>query len=170
MPGAFERGTTLNLLTWVVEKGYDTDEPFQKYNARKFARGSTLAKPGYTGIRRIIQATRYSAQGFAHAWKYESAFRQELTLTVILIPFAIWLGGTPVEHLMLIGSCVLVLVVELLNSALEAAVDRFGDEQHELPGRAKDMGSAAVFLSLLIVAAVWTTVAWQRFVAPTLGA
>lgn len=122
-----------------------------------------MGKPGYTGLRRIVNATKYSARGFADAWKYEAAFRQELTLALLLVPVAAWLGRTPVEHLMLIGSCVFVLVVELLNSAIETAVDRFGDEPHELSGRAKDLGSAAVFLSLMIVAAVWATVAWQRF-------
>ncbi|MDJ0940804.1 MAG: diacylglycerol kinase [Woeseiaceae bacterium] len=126
-----------------------------------------MGKPGNTGLRRIVRATKYSAQGFAHAWKHEAAFRQELTITLILVPFAIWLGRTPVERLMLIGSCVLVLIVELLNSAIEATVDRFGGEVHELSGRAKDLASAAVFVSLVVVAAVWATVAWQRFVAPT---
>lgn len=124
---------------------------------------SIVGKPGNTGIRRILRATRFSAQGFGHAWRHEAAFRQEVALTIFLVPFAVWLGRTPVEYLMLIGSCVFVLVVELLNSAIENAIDRFGDEQHELSGRAKDLGSAAVFVSLVIVVAVWTTIAWQRF-------
>ena len=122
-----------------------------------------MGKPGNTGIRRILRASRYSAQGFAHAWRYEAAFRQEVALTLVSVPAGLWLGRTPVEELMLIGSCVFVLVVELLNSAIEATVDRFGDEHHELSGRAKDLGSAAVFVSLVIVAAIWATVAWQRF-------
>ena len=124
-----------------------------------------MGKPGNTGIRRVIRAAKFSAQGFAHAWKYEAAFRQEVALTVVLVAPAVWLGRSPVERLMLIGSCVFVLVVELLNSAVEAAVDRFGNEHHELSGRAKDLGSAAVFVSLVIVGAVWATVAWQRFLA-----
>ena len=124
-----------------------------------------MGKPGNTGFRRIIRAAKYSAQGFAHAWKYEAAFRQEVALTILLVAPAVWLGQTPVERLMLIGSCVFVLVVELLNSAIEAAVDRFGDEHHELSGRAKDLGSAAVFVSLVIVGAVWATIAWNRFLS-----
>ncbi len=124
-----------------------------------------MAKPGNTGIRRIIRATRFSAQGFAHAWQHEAAFRQEIALTVVLMPLAFWLGRTGFERFMLIICCVFVLIVELLNSAIEAAIDRFGEEHHELSGRAKDLGSAAVFLSLVIVAATWGTVAFLRFLA-----
>jgi diacylglycerol kinase (ATP) len=122
-----------------------------------------MANPGNTGIRRILRATIYSAQGFAHAWKHEAAFRQEATLTIVLIPIAIWLGQTIVERALLIGVCLLVLIVEFLNSAVEATIDRFGGEQHELSGRAKDLGSAAVFVSLLLVVLVWVAVAYQRF-------
>ncbi|MDJ0698997.1 MAG: diacylglycerol kinase [Woeseiaceae bacterium] len=122
-----------------------------------------MGKTGNTGIRRVLMATRYSAQGFVHAWRHEAAFRQEFGLTLVLIPLALWLGRTGFERLMLIGCCLLVLIVELLNSAIEAVVDRFGGEHHELSGRAKDLGSAAVFVSLVLVAAVWVTVAWQRF-------
>lgn len=122
-----------------------------------------MGKPGNTGLRRIFLATRYSAQGFVHAWRHEAAFRQELALCAVLMPLAFWLGRTPVEELLLVGSCFLVLIVELLNSAIEAVVDRVGSEHHELSGRAKDLGSAAVFLSLLFVAIVWGTVAWLRF-------
>jgi diacylglycerol kinase (ATP) len=124
-----------------------------------------MAKPGNTGIGRIIRATRFSAQGFAHAWQHEAAFRQEIALTVVLMPLAFWLGRTGFERFMLIICCVFVLIVELLNSAIEAAIDRFGEEHHELSGRAKDLGSAAVFLSLVIVAATWGTVAFLRFLA-----
>ena len=133
------------------------------YNAPTFDLELTVGKPGNTGIRRVIRATRYSAQGLAHAWKHESAFRQEVTLTILMIPLAIWLGRTPMEKLLLIASCFFVIVVELLNSAIEAVVDRIGEERHELAGRAKDMGSAAVFVSLLMVGALWGMVAWQRF-------
>lgn len=122
-----------------------------------------MGKPGNTGIRRIIRATKFSAQGFGHAWRHEAAFRQELVLTIVLSPFAIWLGRTGFERLLLIICCVIVLIVELLNSAIEAAIDRFGEEHHELSGRAKDLGSAAVFLSLVIVVATWGTVAYLRF-------
>lgn len=124
-----------------------------------------MAKPGNTGIRRIIRATRFSAQGFAHAWKHEAAFRQELGLTLALAPLAIWLGRSGFERFLLIVCCLFVLIVELLNSAIEAAIDRFGEEHHELSGRAKDLGSAAVFLSLVIVVATWATVAYLRFIA-----
>lgn len=113
---------------------------------------------------RAIRAARFSAQGFVHAWRHESAFRQELTLGVILTPIAIWLGQTIYERMLLIGCLLLVLIVELLNSAVEAAIDRVGDEHHELSGRAKDLGSAAVFVSLTLVLLVWSTVAWSRFI------
>ena len=122
-----------------------------------------MAKPGNTGIRRILRATRFSAQGFAQAWQHEAAFRQELVLAIAMTPAAIWLGGTIVEQALLIGVLLLVLIVELFNSAIEAAIDRHGDEHHELSGRAKDMGSAAVFVSLVIVLLVWGAVAWERF-------
>ena len=122
-----------------------------------------MGNPGNTGIRRIIRATRFSAQGFAHAWRHEAAFRQEVGLTLALIPCALWLGRTGIERFILIVCCLFVLIVELLNSAIEAAIDRFGEEHHELSGRAKDLGSAAVFLSLVIVVATWLTVAFLRF-------
>jgi diacylglycerol kinase (ATP) len=122
-----------------------------------------LGKPGNTGIRRILRATKFSAQGFALAWKHEAAFRQELVLAVIMTPAAFWLGQTIIERALLIGVLLLVLIVELLNSAIEAAIDRHGDEHHELSGRAKDFGSAAVFVVLVLVGLVWGAVAWQRF-------
>lgn len=122
-----------------------------------------MGKPGNTGIRRIIRATRFSAQGFASAWKHEAAFRQELALVVIMMPIAVWLGQSIVETALLIAVLLLVLIVELFNSAIEAAIDRHGDEHHELSGRAKDMGSAAVFVVLVIVGVVWGAVIWQRF-------
>ena len=122
-----------------------------------------MAKPGQTGIRRIVSACRYSAQGFAQAWQHEAAFRQELVLAVVMTPVAFWLGRSTVERALLIGVLLLVLIVELLNSAIEAAIDRHGAEHHELSGRAKDFGSAAVFLSLTVVVLAWGAVAWQRF-------
>ncbi len=123
-----------------------------------------MDKTANTGIRRLLRATRYSAQGFVHAWRYEAAFRQEIATTLVLFPVGLWLGRTPIERVMLIGSCLLVIAVELLNSAIEATVDRFGDEHHELSGRAKDLGSAAVFVSLVVVGSAWGTIAWERFV------
>jgi diacylglycerol kinase (ATP) len=122
-----------------------------------------LAKPANTGIGRILRAARFSSQGLASAWKNEAAFRQELLLIVVLLPVAVWLGQTALERAVLIGSLMFVLVVELINSAIEAAIDRHGDELHELSGRAKDMGSAAVLISLLLVAVVWGLIAAERF-------
>ena len=128
-----------------------------------------MGKPGNTGLRRIINATFYSMAGFRAAWRDEAAFRQELLLCVVLIPAAFWLGRTAVERSLLIGSCLIVLVVELLNSAIENVVDRFGEERHRLSGQAKDMGSAAVFTSLVLTLVVWISIAWQRF-GPSLTA
>ena len=122
-----------------------------------------MGKPGSTGIRRVVRATRFSVQGFMHAWRHEAAFRQEIALAAVLTPAAFWLGQNALERAMLIGVLLLMLIVELLNSAIEAAVDRHGDEQHELSGRAKDLGSAAVFVVLVLVGVVWGAVAWQRF-------
>jgi diacylglycerol kinase (ATP) len=122
-----------------------------------------VAKPGNTGIRRILRATRFSAQGFRSAWRHEAAFRQELVLVILMTPLGLWLGRSIVEKALLIAVLLLVLIVELFNSAIEAAIDRHGDEHHELSGRAKDMGSAAVFVVLVIVLVVWGAVAWQRF-------
>lgn len=122
-----------------------------------------MAKPGNSGLGRILRAIRFSAQGLTSAWKNEAAFRQELLLVVVLLPVAVWLGQTALERAVLIGCLLVVLIVELLNSAIEAAIDRHGDEMHELSGRAKDMGSAAVLVSLLLVAVVWGLIAAGRF-------
>ena len=122
-----------------------------------------MGKPDNTGLMRVVRAARYSAQGLVDAWRYESAFRQEFTLTLIMTPLALWLGRTAMERTLLIVTCLMVLVVELLNSAVEAAIDRHGDELHELSGRAKDLGSAAVMVSLAIVVMVWGVVIYERF-------
>lgn len=122
-----------------------------------------MGKPGNTGLRRIVNATSYSLAGLRSAWRHEAAFRQESALCAVLVPTALWLGTTAVERALLIGTCLLVLIVELLNSGIEAAVDRVGEEHHALSGRAKDLGSAAVFLSLALTLVVWTLVAWERF-------
>jgi diacylglycerol kinase (ATP) len=122
-----------------------------------------MGKTGITGLRRILHATRYSAQGFLHAWRHEAAFRQELLLTAVMLPLAVWIGRNAFEVLLLCATLFLVLIVELLNSAIEATVDRVGQEHHELSGRAKDLGSAAVCLSLFLVGVSWGTVAWLRF-------
>ena len=128
-----------------------------------------MAKPDNTGIRRILRATKFSAQGLAQAWQHEAAFRQELVLVLLLVPVAVWLGQTALERAALIGCCLIVLIVELINSAIEAAIDRHGDEQHELSGRAKDMGSAAVLVSLVLVAVVWGLIVAERFFGATVS-
>jgi diacylglycerol kinase (ATP) len=110
------------------------------------------------GIRRLINAARWSIKGFRSTFRNEEAFRQELLLLPILAPLGYWLGQTGVERALLIGSLFIVLIVELLNSAVESVVDRIGPEQHKLSGRAKDQGSAAVFLALLLVALTWVLV------------
>ena len=114
-------------------------------------------------LRRIVRAAGYSVAGLKAAWRGESAFRQELALCVVLAPLGLWLGRDGVERALLLGSLLLVLVVELLNSAIEAAINRIGTERNELSGLAKDLGSAAVFVALLIVLAVWALVLADRF-------
>lgn len=115
-----------------------------------------------TGFRHLVNSTRYSLKGLRAAFREEAAFRQELALCVILLPLAIWLGREPVEWILLIGSCLLVLIVELLNSAVENVVDRIGPEHHELSGRAKDIGSAAVMLALCTAGLTWGVLLWAR--------
>jgi diacylglycerol kinase (ATP) len=124
-----------------------------------------MGKSSSTGLRRLLRATVYSAQGFGHAWKNEAAFRQEVVLSLILGPVALWLGQSVFERAALIGVLLVVLIVELLNTAVEAAIDRHGDEIHELSGRGKDLASAAVFVSLMLVLLVWGAVAFDRFLA-----
>ena len=122
-----------------------------------------MGKPGNTGLRRIINATFFSMAGLRAAWRDEAAFRQELLLSVVLIPTAFWVGRTAVERSLLIGSCLIVLIVELLNTGIANVVDRFGEERHRLSGQAKDMGSAAVFTSLMLTLVIWSLIAWERF-------
>ena len=115
-------------------------------------------KPGKTGLARIIAAGGYSLQGFKAAYKNEAAFRQEAWLFIILFPLALLWPVSLLAKALLIGSLMLVLIVELFNSAIEAVVDRIGPEHHELSGRAKDIGSAAVLLALLLVIITWILV------------
>ncbi|WP_027965770.1 diacylglycerol kinase [Halomonas halocynthiae] len=115
-----------------------------------------------TGVSHLVNSTRYSFKGLRAAFRDEAAFRQELSLCVILLPLAVWLGREPLEWIALIGSCLLVLIVELLNSAVENVVDRIGPEHHELSGRAKDIGSAAVMLALCIAGLTWGLLLWAR--------
>jgi diacylglycerol kinase (ATP) len=108
-----------------------------------------------SGMTRLLKAFGNSMKGFAGVYKHEAAFRQELLLAIVLVPLGFYLGHTGIERALLVGSVLLVLLVEILNSAVEAVVDRIGLERHELSGLAKDMGSAAVFLSLVMVAVTW---------------
>lgn len=122
-----------------------------------------MGKPGQTGLTRIIHAFGYSMKGIAAALRHESAFRQELFLFVVLLPAAFWLGRNVVEYAILVASLFIVLIAELLNSAVEAVVDKVSAEHNELAGRAKDMGSAAVFFALANVIIMWALIAYDRF-------
>jgi diacylglycerol kinase (ATP) len=115
-----------------------------------------------TGLSRIWHATGYSLAGLRAGW-HETAFRQEAIASVVLVPAAFWLGRTWVEVILLAGTVILVMIVELLNTGLETAIDRIGPEWHDLSKRAKDMGSAAVLLSLLLCAGTWAMALFQRF-------
>ena len=110
------------------------------------------------GLRRLRQASRYSWQGLRAAYAHEEAFRQEVWLCLVLLPLGLWLGDDGVERVLLAGSLLLVLMVELLNTAVENAIDRIGSERHELSGRAKDVGSAAVLVALANAVLVWLLV------------
>ena len=122
-----------------------------------------MANHNQKGIGRIWHATLYSLAGIRAAWENEAAFRQEAVLSLIMVPSAFWVGGSTVERLMLIGSCLIVLITELLNSAVEAAIDRIGDDPHRLSARAKDLGSAAVFISLWLAGITWGLIGYDRF-------
>lgn len=128
-------------------------EPAQ--DAKTSQHSATSPFKGKTGIRRLINAFGYSLEGFKAAFVHEDAFRQEVFLAIVLVPLAIYVGDSAVEQALLIASVLLVLIVELLNSAIEAAVDHTSTEHHALAKQAKDIGSAAVFIALLIVAVVW---------------
>jgi len=116
------------------------------------------AGKGRTGIARLFHATLHSIAGLADAWRHESAFRQEVALAAVLIPVAFWVDVRPAERALLVGTVLLVLVVELLNSSVEAAIDRISHEHHELSRRAKDLGSAAVLVALVLLGVVWALV------------
>ena len=111
---------------------------------------------------RILKAAMWSLQGLRSAWLHESSFRLEVYLFLVLAPLGWWLGESGVERALLIGSCLLVLSIELLNSSIEAVIERYGPEFHELAGRAKDMGSAAVFVLMLNVVLVWGLIVGPR--------
>lgn len=116
-----------------------------------------------TGFTRIIKATGYSCKGLRAAWNNEAAFRQEAILLVAATILAIWFDVSPVERILLIGSVALIPIFEIINSAIEAVVDRIGPEHHELSGRAKDMGSSAVLMAILLALFVWVTVIYSHF-------
>ncbi|SHO57615.1 diacylglycerol kinase [Vibrio quintilis] len=116
---------------------------------------SRQGKPGNTGVKRVIKATIYSVQGLRAAFKYEAAIRQECILLMIAVVLVFWLDLAMLERIAMLGTVVLVIIVELLNSAIEAVVDRVGPERHELSGRAKDIGSAAVFVALSFAGFTW---------------
>jgi diacylglycerol kinase (ATP) len=108
-----------------------------------------------TLIRRVLLATRYSCQGLRVGWRTQATLRYEFCILLVVIPAAFWLGRTAIERALLIGSWLLVIVVELINSAIESVVDRIGSDFHDLSGRAKDLGSAAVFCSILLTGTIW---------------
>ncbi|EGQ9938521.1 diacylglycerol kinase [Vibrio vulnificus] len=122
-----------------------------------------LGKPGNTGIKRIIKATGYSIQGLKAAFKHEAAVRQEFALLVVAIALATWLDVSMLERITLLAVVVLVLIVELMNSAVEAVVDRIGGEHHELSGRAKDIGSAAVLVALIFAGFTWLYIVGSHY-------
>lgn len=115
-----------------------------------------------TGLIRIVKAAGYSWKGIRAAWKNEAAFRQEGVVAIAAIALACWLDVDPITRVLLIGSVILVMIVEIMNSAIEAVVDRIGPEFHELSGRAKDMGSAAVLLAILLALVTWGTLLWPN--------
>ncbi len=117
-----------------------------------------MAFSGNKGFTRIIKASQYSWQGLRAAYKHEEAFRQEVWASLILLPLGFWLGQNGVEKALLVGTVLLLPLVEILNSSIEATVDRIGEEHHELAGRAKDMGSAAVAIAIVIIIVVWILV------------
>ncbi|EHY1015521.1 diacylglycerol kinase [Vibrio vulnificus] len=122
-----------------------------------------IGKPGNTGVKRIIKATGYSIQGLKAAFKHEAAVRQEFALLVVAIVLATWLDVSILERITLLAVVVLVLIVELMNSAVEAVVDRIGVEHHELSGRAKDIGSAAVLVALIFAGFTWLYIVGSHY-------
>ena len=126
------------------------------------AKAADIDRPKPRGITRVVRAASASWLGLTGAFREEAAFRQELALAVVVIPLGLWLGHTGVERALLVAPMLLVLVVELLNSAVEATVDRIGLERHVLAGLAKDIGSAAVLMSFILLAVVWALVLLGR--------
>jgi diacylglycerol kinase (ATP) len=118
---------------------------------------------GPIGLQRLLPALRYSLQGLKAAWLQEAAFRQELLLLAILLPLALWLADDGIERVLLIGSILLILIVELINSSVETAIDRISAKHHPLSKQAKDLGSAAVFMTLLLALFTWLLILTAKF-------
>ena len=124
---------------------------------------STESQNAPRNVFQIINAFKWSMKGLKAAWDFESSFRLEVYLFIVFAPLGLWAGETGIEKALLVSSLILVLIVEVINSAIEAVVDRFGGERHELSGRAKDLGSASVFLADLIVLLCWACILGPRF-------
>ena len=122
------------------------------------------APPHNTGVKRIINAFFFSMHGFKACFRTEEAFRQEVYLAIVMIPLGFWLGADAIERSLLVGMVALVMIVEILNTAVERAIDRISFEKHELSKEAKDMGSAAVFMSLVLCGVVWALILVPKFV------
>lgn len=122
---------------------------------------NTFNKPGKKGLSRLIAASGYSLQGFRATWKHEEAFRLEVCACLVFVPASYWVGSGLVHQLLLITACALVLLAELFNSAIEAIVDRVSHENHPLSGLAKDIGSAGVFLAMMLFLIIWASSLWQ---------
>lgn len=120
-------------------------------------------KPGKKGFARLVNATSCSLKGIRSAWTNEAAFRQEVAMVAILLPFSFLLAQDAAQWLLLVLPLLLILIVELFNSAIESVVDRIGPERHDLSGRAKDMGSAAVLFCIAMIVLSWGTIAWQNY-------
>lgn len=123
-----------------------------------------MNKPNKTGVARLRAAAGYSIKGLQAAWRFEEAFRLEVMLALVCVPLAWWLARTHIELIVLLAAVFAVIMAELVNSAIEAVVDRTGSELHELSGRAKDIGSAVVFVSIVQLLVIWVIVAVDRFI------
>ena len=138
----------------------------QQQPARENGNQGQMTKPGRKGLARLVDATRYSWQGFKAAWLHEEAFRMEATLALAFVPLAFFIGQTPAHQIALVITCGLVILAEVINTAIESIVDRIGPEHDPLSGQAKDLGSAAVFVTLSLFLLVWLVSLWHYFRAP----
>ena len=134
--------------------------------SRVEAAGDRMSKPGRKGLNRLIDATRYSWKGFKAAWMHEEAFRLETTLALGFVPLAFLIGQDLAHKIALVITCGLVILAEVINTAIESIVDRIGPEHDPLSGQAKDLGSAAVFVTLALFLVVWLISGWQYFQTP----